>query len=81
MKFSKTVDIYKLSREEVAKLQPGQWVIAGESDNPREHRGTFCGVKPNGIVVVAWQGNARRADGGSKEYRRALMDYAKGGRE
>lgn len=65
-KFVKTVDIWALSSEERAKLQPGQRVTAGE-DGPR---GRFYGEGSS--TVVAWDGNAR---GRGAAYQRALADY------
>ncbi|GGX91285.1 hypothetical protein GCM10007160_18480 [Litchfieldella qijiaojingensis] len=74
MKFQKTLDIWAIDREEIAKkLQPGQWVTAGGA------RGVYCGVKPGGTVVVMWEGNAKgRGPRGYSWYRRMLMAYAKG---
>lgn len=70
MKYTKTCSCFQ-STDNLSKLQPGQWVDNGGS------KGVFLGVKSNGIVVVAWQDNARA----SKDYRgyvKALREYAKG---
>lgn len=75
-KFQPIVNIWALTDEERAKLQPGQWVCAGPDDSPMT-RGVFCGVRPCGSVVVMWMGNAQ---GRYQGYRKALMDYARGGR-
>jgi hypothetical protein len=73
-KYLKTVDIWTLTEDQIKTLQPGQWVTAGGS------RGVFCGVKPSGSVVVAWKSNMdSHRDPGA--YLRALLDYAKAGRE
>lgn len=48
MKFQKTLDIWTLSDEQIAALQPGQWVSAGPLDSDRRNLGTFCGIKPSG---------------------------------
>jgi hypothetical protein len=66
-KFGKTVDIWALSSEERAKLQPGQRVMAGENGP----RGRFYGEGRS--TVVAWDGNAR---GRWAAYQRAVSDYA-----
>lgn len=73
MKYQKTIDIWALHAEnpdEVARLQPGQWVTAGGA------KGIFCGVKPTGTVVCMWYGNAKGRD--YRAYRKSLMNYAKG---
>lgn len=73
MKFKPAVDIWKLSNEERAKLQRGQWVYAG---NP-EDKGVWCGQRPNGSGVVAWYHNAKnRKD--FWNYVQTLYSYAKG---
>lgn len=71
-KFSRTVDVWAVSHEAIAKLQRGQWVSAGPVMADRSNCGVFCGVKPSGSIVVAWNGNARGR--GYASYRRALMD-------
>lgn len=77
MKFKPTTDIWALNDDQIKKLQPGQWVSAGTPDTHRDNCGVFCGVKPSGCVVVAWNGNAKGRPS-KKAYRRSLMDYAKG---
>ena len=77
MKFKPTVNIWEAPEEACKHLQPGQWVSAGKPDPRRDNCGVFCGVKPSGAVVVAWNGNVRQARS-PKAYRKALMDYAKG---
>lgn len=77
MKFQPTKDIWALSETQIKKLQPGQWVSAGPAEASKDNCGVFCGVKPSGSVVVAWNGNAKSRPS-RKAYRRALMDYAKG---
>jgi hypothetical protein len=70
MKFTKTVNIWELSTEERAKLQPGQWVRAGENGA----LGRFFGEGRS--TVVAWLGNAK----GSRDYRgymATLRDYGR----
>lgn len=76
MKFQPTIDIYQNPEEACKGLQPGQWVSSGTPDADRSNCGVFCGVKPSGSIVVAWNGNARQRPS-KKAYRRALMDYAK----
>jgi hypothetical protein len=41
MKYTKSIDIWKLSSQQIACLQPGQWVYAGEPTS----KGRFFGVK------------------------------------
>lgn len=72
MKFTKSIDIWKLTPVEISCLQPGQWVFAGN----RADKGRYFGVKPSGSVVVAWHGNTRK--GARRSYYRALRDYAVG---
>lgn len=74
MKYSKVVDIGKMSETEMRKLQRGQWVYT-DQDAPL-WRGRFWGVKPSGTVVVAWQGNASKQSS-YWEYQSALLNYAK----
>lgn len=76
MRYQKIVDLWKLTEAETRKLQPGQWVFAGE--NIPFARGKFWGVKPSGTVVVAWQGNARTTSIGWTAYQRNLRNYALG---
>ncbi|MGZ2448484.1 hypothetical protein ACVIRO_001238 [Rhizobium ruizarguesonis] len=67
MRYLKTVDIWEWPEAERARLQPGQWVAAGEA------RGRYLGQKPGGSDVVAWQGRTRHR---WKSYVRSLRDYA-----
>lgn len=73
MKYTKAFDIWRLTPVEIRRLQPGQWVFAGERDS----RGRYLGIKPSGSVVVGWLGNARNHSP-RKAYYRALRDYALG---
>ena len=73
MKFTKALDIWKLTPAEIARLQPGQWVYAGEPTS----KGRYLGVRPSSSVVVGWLGNARNHSP-RKSYYRALRDYAIG---
>lgn len=76
MRYQSPVNVWQASPEALAKLQPGQWVYAGEPDS----KGRFLGVKPSGSVVVAWLGNERNHGdrAGRLAYVRALRRYAKG---
>ncbi|SCX31089.1 hypothetical protein DSM25558_5116 [Agrobacterium sp. DSM 25558] len=70
-RFSKTVDIWNLSPEAIAKLQPGQWVKAG----PDGTKGRFMGQGAS--TVVAWVGRIPRGN----RYFPYLRAYAAIGRE
>lgn len=70
-RFEKTVDIWNLSPEALAQLQPGQWVQAG----PHGVRGRFMGQGAS--TVVAWVGRIPRG----KRYFPYLRAYAALGRE
>lgn len=72
MRYVQAFDIWSVPKELLVHVQPGQWVFAGERDN----RGRFWGVKPSGVVVVAWLENARRS-GDYEDYMRCLRDYAR----
>jgi len=73
MKYVETVNIWNASDEEIAALQPGQWVRAG-TNGPR---GQWCGLKKiSGVKVVAWFCN-RKTKRGYYEYFNALRNYAK----
>lgn len=70
MRYQNTIDIWAMQKNDVSKLQPGQWVKAG----PNGNRGIYLGVKASGSIVVAWHSNAT-----SRQYRayiRALRNYA-----
>ena len=73
--YRKTVDIGRMTDQEIKQLTPGQWVYTTE-DRPL-WRGRFWGVKPSGTIVVAWQGNARNS-GDWRRYQKALRTYARG---
>lgn len=75
MKFQKALDIWNATSQDIAKLQPGQWVFAGNRDS----MGRFLGVKRSGSVVVAWLGNERNHGNYAArlEYIRTLRQYAK----
>lgn len=70
MRFQPTIDIWALTPDEVAKLQPGQWVTAGGA------KGVFCGVKKSGSVVCMWQDNAQGRKSYA-DYRKMHMKYAR----
>lgn len=67
MLYVATVDVWALTEEQRAMLQPGQWVQAGP-DGPR---GRWAGMKASGSSVVAWSHRAT-----DPETFRALRDYA-----
>jgi len=62
------IDIWKLNDSQRSKLQPGQYIVAGE-DGPT---GRFWGQ--GRTTVAAWDGNARR---NYAAYQKAMRDYAK----
>lgn len=69
-KFKPMLDIWELSDEKRAALQPGQWVYAGERDN----FGRFYGQgERSSVTVVAWRGNYQ---GRFRTYTKAIRDYA-----
>lgn len=70
-RFTKTVDIWSLSPEAIATLQPGQWVKAG----PAGTKGRFMGQGAS--TVVAWADRIPRG----KRYFEYLRRYAAIGRE
>lgn len=71
MSYQPTVNIWAPDRD-TTKLQRGQWVKAGEHGD----LGRYYGTKPSGVIVVAWQGNAK-ASRNYREYQRNLLNYAK----
>jgi hypothetical protein len=73
MKYTKALDIWRLKPQEIERLQPGQWVYAGE----RNSMGRYLGVRRSGSLVVGWLGNARNHSP-RKSYYRALRNYALG---
>ncbi|AHX01099.1 hypothetical protein M316_0034 [Nitrincola phage 1M3-16] len=73
MKYCKAFNIWEFPEELMCKIQPGQWVYAG---NPAD-KGRWCGIKKSGTKVVAWRGNMQ----GHKDkqaYFKSLIRYAKG---
>lgn len=67
------INVYTASNKILANLKPGTRVYAGDKSNS----GIWCGIRKNGVKVVAWDGNI----GGHKnadEYVAKLMKYAKG---
>ena len=69
-RFTTTIDIWALTPEERSRLQPGQWVRAGDTQDAS--RGRFWGER-KASTVVAWCGNAK---GRGWDYHRALRAYA-----
>jgi hypothetical protein len=67
--FTPTVDVWTLDEAQRSKLQPGQWVRAGE-DGPI---GRWMG-QGRATSVVAWLGNGR---GRWRSYCKTLRTYAK----
>ena len=77
-KYRKMVDIWTLSNEQRAQLQPGQWVSAGPADAVGSNCGRWYGFKrTSSSEIVAWNGNAR-ASKNWNAYQRSLAIYAKG---
>lgn len=70
MRFTKKIDLWSLTDEQIAALQTGQWVTAG----PDGARGRFFGKGAS--VVVAWE---KRLPRGSR-YSVYLKRYAEFGR-
>lgn len=73
MRYTTAQNIWNMSREQMRKLQPGQWVYAGETSS----KGQFLGVKANDVVVVAWYGNAK-GHPSYLDYIRTLRGFATG---
>lgn len=74
-RYQPTIDIHKLDQRDRAKLQPGQWVRAGENGPT----GRFYGSGSSD--VVAWLGNARswrKSKGGVPGYFRIIAEYGRG---
>lgn len=69
MRFTATVAIWTLDTDARRRLQPGQWVRAGE-DGPL---GRWMG-EARASSVVAWVGNGR---GRWRSYCRTIRTYAK----
>jgi len=73
MKFTKAINIWSLSKDQMKTLKPGQWVYAGD----RSNLGRFYGVRSfSDTVVVAWKENAKNND--YFNYCNTLYTYAKG---
>ena len=72
MKYINAFNIWNIPQELIKYIQPGQHVYAGNKDN----KGIFQGIKSNGIIVVAWQGNINNKKN-KREYINKLRDYAK----
>lgn len=72
MKYIKAFDIWNIPHELIRYIQPGQNIYAGNKDN----KGIYQGIKKNGIIVVAWQGNINNKPN-KREYIKSLRDYAK----
>ena len=70
-RYQRRVDVWTLTPEQRAALQPGQHITAGP-DNP----GVYLGQTRNGVDVAAWEGNARRHPEGRAAYIRTLREYA-----
>jgi len=68
MRYQPTLDIWNLTTDQRARLQPGQWVTAGGN------KGIYLGTKPSGTEVVAWYGNAKARQ--YRDYIRTLRNYA-----
>jgi len=74
MKYSKAFDIWQVSENALAQVQPGQWVYAGTPEN----KGIFLGVKPSGSIVCAWHNIGKNCKLGFYGYIRTLRNYALG---
>lgn len=73
MQYVPMMDIWTLSDEQLARLQPGQWVFCG---GDRTNKGIWMGQRSTGSWVVAWAGNIEgRKD--PEGYLRHLRHYAK----
>ena len=73
MRYTQAFDIWNVSIPSLATVQAGQWVFAGD----RSSMGRFMGIKPSGVVVVAWLHN-ERGHTDRQAYRSKLRAYAKG---
>lgn len=71
MKYQKAFNIWALSDSEVKKIQPGQWIYAGDAST----KGIFLGVKKSGAIVCAWHNNAVASKDYLK-YIRVVRDYS-----
>lgn len=77
-RYRPTVNVWQVTREQLATLQIGQWVSAGAPDSERNNCGRFYGVRPSGSVVVAWNGNARGRGQDWRAYHAAVHNFARG---
>ena len=68
----KLINVWAVPDDYLATLEPGTEVCAGDKSTT----GLWCGIKKNGIKVVAWTENIFKSDDPS-EYVNTLMDYAK----
>lgn len=68
-RFQPRVDIWTLTPEQRAALQPGQHITAGP-DNP----GVYLGQTRGGSDVAMWEGNAKGRD--RRDYMAFLRRYA-----
>lgn len=76
MRYLKTVDIWALPvTAMVSHLKPGQWVSAGPPLADRSNCGQYYGIRGRGTVVVAWNGNAKRAEN-YREYHKTIHQFA-----
>ena len=67
------IDVWKATDAELAELEAGTMIYAGEESNT----GIWCGIKKNGVKVVAWSGNIKGRKDADK-YVSDLMKYAEG---
>ena len=72
MQYTTPQDVWKMSTAQMQKLQPGQWVYAGDKSS----KGRFWGVKKSGTIVVAWYMNAVNS-GDYNGYQKTLKEFAK----
>lgn len=71
-KYVRAFDITALPEAALSGVSIGQWVFCGGERTP-DGMGRFLGIKPSGVVVVAWLGNGRRR---WRSYCRTLHQYA-----
>lgn len=68
-RFQPRVDVYNLTPQQRAALQPGQHITAGP-DNP----GVYLGQTRHGSDVAMWEGNAKGRN--RRDYMATLRAYA-----
>lgn len=73
--FRPILNVWNLTAQERATLQPGQWVTAGEGESAP--RGRYLGQTRGESDVVAWLGNMTRHPLGAAGYMRNLRRYAR----